>query len=267
MTGRNAICDSDAKAIILNTFLYFSWVGVSTIGIQLCLYYTGLMDSWSLKNNFLFGFPVCLFYMFSTSCMMLIALIYFTIKTWNELVLRFLSNDDDEDYVKFGVNLSNSQLIQLCSKFHLTIWDTMNQFSTSFRLNILVFLLQFFYMSLMTLFNLLSLIISQNSTLFFFVLLVGLWFLQYLPFVFWMTSYSSAIEDEGATLDDSIERLLKSSDRLGGIEKRVNAIHIHNQNQNLVLCCVYFKLDWYLIFSTLCAIMNYFIILIQMYDA
>lgn len=267
MTGRNAICDSDAKAVILKVILYFSWVGISTIGIELCLYYSGLMESWSLKNNFLFGFPICFFYIFSTSCMMLIALIFFTIKTWNELVLQFLSNDDDEYYVKFGVNLTNSELIRLCANFHLTIWDTMNQFSRSFRLNILAFLLQFFYMSLMTLFNLLSLIISQNVTLFFFVSLVGLWFLQYLPFVFWMTSYSSAIEEEGVTLDNSIERLLKSSDRLGGIEKRVNAIHIQTQTQNLVLCCIFFKLDWYLIFSILCAIMNYFIILIQMYDA
>lgn len=256
----------DAKNVIVCAFAYFTWIGVSVIGIQLCLHYSGLMATWSLKNNFLFASAITFFYQYSITCMMLLAVIYFTLKTWNELIDDFLSYKD-EYHMKFGTKLNHCELIRLSARIQDRICDTLDCYSSCFQLVILTLLLEFFYMSLLALFNLLSLIITKNITTVYFVILVGLWCLQFLPLVLWLTSFSNLIENEGQRLDDLIDKLLTLSNRTGGTKKRVNAIHLQAHHRPPIVCCRFFKINWYLFFDILCAIMNYFIILIQMYDA
>jgi hypothetical protein len=235
---------------------YFTLIVVCLVAIQVSLLNSGLMEYWSLRNNFIFGIQMSLFYVYNICCALLLSIIYSLTKGWNSIL---------NEHVK--QNFFNSlKFMRLSGIFHIKICEIADLFSNIFFLNMLTFFMQSFYMCLMSSFNILNLIISPNSTRVYFAVLTSSWFIQFFPYVIWMTLFSNLLIEEGKRMMDLMNRIHLNDRKMKGKHQRMIVFHQQSFHNIPIVYCWFFPLDWTLFFSMMCGILNYFIILIQMYD-
>lgn len=252
---------SMTKAQIIRTALVFVVYNIIAIFTATVLVLTfkelDLTKYLSNKNRLFFFSSVFTNMLFSTTVMMTISCAYHQIQSLNAFIME-CSNEPHRKSV--------GKVIREASIIHDKLCDLIDNFSTLYLFNILLFLIGFLYFSVFLCYAIFVYYQTPKVQSLLFLLSNFMWILYYIPCALWMVTFSSLTEHEGLRTADLIQQLM-NVEKTSKPSRRLNIMMLQMSHRTLQISCGgMFVLNWKLFFSLMGGIFSFAIILIQFYD-
>lgn len=236
--------------------LTYIFVMFSTV--QIIIY---ILDSLQLtnvlgiRNKILFFGSIFLYVSFFSSQVMILSCAYYQLHSLNFFLTTLRINN----------TRSLHKVIYMTSIIYDMLSDVFDEISKFSLINILIFLLGFFYFNIIFYFTLFINFKTPSDELFYFSSAIFASLHYFAPGILWLITYSNWIEQECCKTSDKVAFLI-------GREKSSKSFRVgRNLMQQLShrkpkISCGLFDLNWQFFFAILSGIFTYFIILVQFHD-
>lgn len=250
---------SKIKFIIGMVVFYLSLTILCQIVVYTILVKTNLNVFWTRDKVIAYNLGLTLYLIYNIACMMVVALSYYLIHSLNELIEELTLKKISPSEFKM------KRLLKFISKIHDAFCEVLTCVSTCFTLNTLSVFTGFLFTTVFIIFSMFSFIKAPSESRLLMSILLLTFDLQFMPFLFWMLTYSSWIERDGRRTVDLMRQFM-SDEKYIDCLKELDIFYQQVIHRSPFVSCVLDRINWNFFFITIGGIFSYSIILIQFYD-